>query len=385
MKEYDVIIIGAGIAGSGLAYNLNKECPEKKVLIIDAKEPGSNASYGYRNIMESLQKEYNFPYEHMYKGMKIGIEDKIFFTLNRKFYFINYKKICNKLLRESKAEFKKGFAKEFNSKILKTDKECYKFKYLVDCSGSSFFIKKKLRHKLPFRYWMAKTRVLKNELKDKDYYYYQFHDSGYFEDIYPLKNKTLQGDWQYTEKRDLNLLKPIENQLYKKLISKPKIIKEYIVGNPCTPVLPLVYKNIAFLGDSFGNPVTSSACGIKPILDTSKILSKAIKKNNLKLYEKEWKKRYLEIYIRYLVPKYYTYHKLKYFQKFKKPTSWFKLIEQFEKYPELFETMFDGEKQFKLPKETKKIFHKSSKIFQGAYYIYLKYKYYKMSKFYRIN
>ena len=68
---------------------------------------------------------------------------------------------------------------------------------------------------------MAKTRVLKNELKDKDYYYYQFHDSGYFEDIYPLKNKTLQGDWQYTEKRDLNLLKPIENQLYKKLISKP--------------------------------------------------------------------------------------------------------------------------------------------------------------------
>src|SRR3989339_511655 len=229
MKEYDVIIIGAGIAGTGLAYNLNKECPEKKVLIIDAKEPGSNASYGYRNIMESLQKEYNFPYEHMYKGMKIGIEDKIFFTLNRKFYFINYKKICNKLLRESKAEFKKGFAKEFNSKILKTDKENYKFKYLVDCSGSSFFIKKKLRHKLPFRYWMAKTRVLKNELKDKDYYYYQFHDSGYFEDIYPLKNKTLQGDWQYTEKRDLNLLKPIENQLYKKLISKPKIIKEYIV------------------------------------------------------------------------------------------------------------------------------------------------------------
>ncbi|KHO50355.1 MAG: hypothetical protein QT05_C0052G0034 [archaeon GW2011_AR13] len=346
MKEYDVIIIGAGIAGTGLAYNLNKECPEKKVLIIDAKEPGSNASYGYRNIMESLQKEYNFPYEHMYKGMKIGIEDRIFFTLNRKFYFIDYKKICNKLLRESKAEFKKGFAKEFNSKILKTDKENYKFKYLVDCSGSSFFIKKKLRHKLPFRYWMAKTRVLKN---------------------------------------DLNLLKPIENQLYKKLISKPKIIKEDIVGNPCTPVLPLVYKNIAFLGDSFGNPVTSSACGIKPILDTSKILSKAIKKNNLRLYEKEWKKRYLEIYIRYLVPKYYTYHKLKYFQKFKKPTSWFKLIEQFEKYPELFETMFDGEKQFKLPKETKKIFHKSSKIFQGAYYIYLKYKYYKMSKFYRIN
>ena len=34
---YDVIIIGAGVAGTSLAHNLSKLCPEKSILIIEKR------------------------------------------------------------------------------------------------------------------------------------------------------------------------------------------------------------------------------------------------------------------------------------------------------------------------------------------------------------
>ena len=42
MESYDVVIVGGGIAGTGLAYNLSKTCPNKSVLILDKNKPGAN-------------------------------------------------------------------------------------------------------------------------------------------------------------------------------------------------------------------------------------------------------------------------------------------------------------------------------------------------------
>lgn len=375
MENYDVIIVGAGIAGCGLAYNLSKKCPEKKVLIIDKKEPGANAAYGYRNTTEEIVKKYNLPYEHIYKGMKVGIEDETFFTLKRKFYFIDYKKSCKKLLKNSNSEFQQEEAVKLNGKILKTNKGEYCFKILVDCSGHNFFAKKLFKQKIPFRYWIVKTRVLKNTLKNKDYFHYQFNDSGYFEDLYPLKNKTLQGDWQYTKKINFNLISPDKKTIYKKYISSPEIVKENYTVIPCSPVLPLVHKNIVFLGNSFGNPSTSSAEGVRHILNTLEILTKAIKKQDIQLYEKEWKRKYLDVYIKYLVAKYYTFHNPWYMRYIKKTVPWEKLALNFGKHPEFFNHMFDGESRFEIPHDMKKIFPKSAPIFQLYYYLYLKLKY----------
>lgn len=375
MENYDVIIVGAGIAGTGLAYNLSKICPEKTVLIIDQSEPGANAAYGYRNTTEEIVKEYHLPYEHIYKGVKIGTADKTYFTLEKKFYFINYKKVCKFLLKKSDHEFKKEEALNINNSILTTNKNNYKYKILIDCSGHNFFAKKLFNQKLPFRYWIGKTKVLKNKLKKTDYYYFQFSDSGYQEDFYPLKNRTLQGDWQYVKKIDFNLITPDKKNLYKSLIKNSQIIRENKTIIPCTPVFPLVYKNIAFLGNSFGNPTTSSAEGIRASLNSSKILTTAIKKRNLKLYENVWKTKYLETYLRYLVTKLDSYHNPKWLQNIKKIPTREGLLPTISKYPDVFEKILMCESDFRFPEEIKKMFPKRSKIFQAYYYLYLKSKY----------
>ena len=40
MKVHDIIIVGAGIVGMSSAYHLQKNNPDKKILVID-KEPGA--------------------------------------------------------------------------------------------------------------------------------------------------------------------------------------------------------------------------------------------------------------------------------------------------------------------------------------------------------
>jgi flavin-dependent dehydrogenase len=46
MEHYDVIIVGAGIAGSGLAYNLNREGYKGSVLVIDKDGAGIKMGLG---------------------------------------------------------------------------------------------------------------------------------------------------------------------------------------------------------------------------------------------------------------------------------------------------------------------------------------------------
>ena len=124
MEKYDVIIVGAGIAGCGLAYNLKRFNYGGKVLLIDKDEPGANAAYGYRNTTEEIVKEYDLPYEHVYKGMKVGVADKTYFTLQKKFYFIDYKKTCKNFIKNSQTEFRKE--KAINLKK-RTDREKLKW------------------------------------------------------------------------------------------------------------------------------------------------------------------------------------------------------------------------------------------------------------------
>jgi flavin-dependent dehydrogenase len=375
MEYYDIVIIGAGIAGCGLAYNLNKECPEKKVLIIDKEEVGTNAAYGYRNTTEDVIKEYNLPYEHIYKGIKIGIKDKTIFTLNRKFYFIDYKKACKYLLKNSNVKFKKETAIKLGKNILLTNQNKYYFKILVDCSGNNFFARKQKNKKDSFRFWMGKTRILKNKLKDTDYFYFQFNNSGYFEDLYPMKNKTLQGDWQYTKKNDVKLIWADKNNLYNKYFKNPRIIQENFVANPSTPIIPIVYKNIVLLGDSFGNALASSGAGIKVILETSQMLTKSIVRKDLKSYENLWKKKYLNTYIKYLVSKLDMYNNPKIIDKIKGSPTKKEIMPLMGKYKKIFEKILDCDMEIKIPKEIKQLYSLRSRIFQIYFFFYLHLKY----------
>jgi len=380
MESYDVIIVGGGIAGCGLAYNLSKTCPEKSVLVIDKTEIGSNRGYGYRVVEEKIVKEYNLPYVKRFKGLKIGSHKKILATIPKEDYFVDYQEAAKHLFRKSNWLFTTSEAKSINKNTLITDKGSFKFKYLIDCSGSSFFIRKIRKDPLPFRYWLGLTRVLKGDTIeiDKNYYYYLFGEDGSFEDFYVLGNKIIQGYWQYTEKIDHSLIRIPKINFLSKHTKNIKITLEKKVIISSSPVFPLVYKNIALLGDSFGNAFTASAIGTTPILDSSKILTQAIKKDNLKHYEKEWKKKYFKSYLRFLVSRIDRYNNPPLFKLLKKkyPRN-VDILKFFDKKPELFVKILRNEDDVNLSMISDQ-YPKYSKIFLLYYYIKLRLKYFLM-------
>lgn len=298
MEYYDVIIIGAGIAGCGLAYNLKRIGYKGSVLVIDNKTKDKE-SIMHRNTFEQIIKEYDLEYVKKYKGIKICSFEEEILTINESTYFIDYDKICKKLLKRSNAKLKNEEAIGIKNKKIRASKGIYGFRFLIDCSGSNPFLRKQFNFPLPFRYWIGYVSVAKGcPPINKDYCYYSVNPEGILEDFYPLDNLSMKGVWKYVNKVDFSLLKKLKNE--SKMIPKISPFKEQRAVIPCSPVFPLVYKNLAFLGSSFGNATPSAGEGIQPTLDSSKILSKAIKIDNLKYYNKEWKNTYLEDYIRHL-------------------------------------------------------------------------------------
>ena len=197
----------------------------------------------------------------------------------------------------------------------------------------------------------------------------------FLEDFYPLKNKIIQGDWCYVNKIDFNLIKPHKKRLYDKYVSNPNIIQESKVVIPCSPVFPLVYKKIAFLGDSFGNATTSAAEGIRTILDSSKILAKTIIGNNLQLYEKKWKKKYYKSYYKYLVSRIDLNSNLKINKLLPKYPSRAEFFRSLENYPKIVMKRLRNE-ECTMPAEIRKKFPLFSLLVrQFIYHSYVKTKY----------
>lgn len=374
MEKYDVIIIGAGIAGCGLAYNLKKIGYKGSVLIIEKNCSGSNR--GYRNTFKEIIKEYNLPFYHKFKGIKFGIDNKVFFTLDVDFYFIDYHKGCKSLYENSDAIFKKEAGLKLSGNQIVTSKNIYEFKYLIDCSGSNSFIKKLFNKTLSLRYWIGNVKILNNKVKlSNNYFYHMFSNKNFLEDFYPLKNKTIQGEWCYVQNVDFNKLIPHKKRLYDKYINNPDIIEEKKVVIPCTPIFPFVSGNIAFLGDSVGGATTSAAEGIRPILDSSKILAEAIMKSDLQFYEKEWRRRYYKLYQKYLVSRMDLNSNLKInkiLPKYPSRTEFFKCLGD---YPEIVIKRLRNE-NYKTPSEIRKKFPLSSLLIrQFIYQTYVKSKY----------
>jgi flavin-dependent dehydrogenase len=304
MEKYDVIIIGAGIAGCGLAYNLKKFAPEKKVLIIEKNRIGSNNPIN-RNTFEDIINKYELPYDHIYDGVKIFIEDKELVKININFFFINYEKSCHALFNSSSAKLKIELARKINDNTLVTDNGSYRFRYLVDCSGTAHVVRRLMNLKLPEKLFIGQyAKKVENNTSIENYFCYSTNSDGRLEEIYPSKDYVIYGSWKFIKRYEKN--KKIlfnKSKFAKKFISKKIELIDSVCVIPCSPAFPLVKKNVAFLGDSFGNATPSAAEGIQPILDSSEILAKAIKKENLDIYKNEWKKKYLNLYIKHYVLK----------------------------------------------------------------------------------
>lgn len=376
MKHYDIIIIGSGIAGSGTAFNLSRYCPEKKVLVIDRNDPGNNAGHDIRTTFEKTVKEYDIPYVHKYKGVKSGVGTETFFHIDYPHYSVPYQRMCKTLLDRSGADFLRANARDVDGNTLVTNKGTFGFTNLIDCSGIHYFLRRKFRLKLPFKYWIGNVGVYKNTKNiPTDYLHYQFTDwAGFVEEINPYSDTVSYGEWYYVDRIDFRLIDRPRNILSDDVLEGLPLIKQTRGVIPVAPVLPIVRGPFAFVGDSFGNAESSMAFGVTVSLDSSKLLAQAIKKGDLMLYEEAWKEKYLEPYIRNLVGKYDLYSRSKVIKAIKGYPSYTEIIRELGKNKDVYINLMED------PTYSGRIlsdglFPKHQRLFLMFYYFKLKMKY----------
>ncbi|MBN1502349.1 FAD-dependent oxidoreductase [Candidatus Woesearchaeota archaeon] len=297
----DIIILGAGIAGCGLAYNLSRRIGSKRIKIIDPLDR-KKGLHNLRGTFHEVIREYNLPYEHIFKGVCFGDHRKKYLVVNEKLFIIDYNKICNYLLSRSNIKLIKEKALSLENNSLITDKKKYKYQYIIDCTGMAFFARRLLKLPLPKIYMYGNRRVIIGKIEPDEYVNFLSEPDGYVEEFYTLNNKILQGDWGISQKVDLSKITPRPYSFYHRIEDRKIASKEFVMY-PISPVMPLKYRNIAFLGDAFGNATPSTGEGIRPILDSSKILARAIELENLDYYQNQWKQRYLDSYLKNLITK----------------------------------------------------------------------------------
>jgi flavin-dependent dehydrogenase len=382
MKKYDVIIVGAGIAGCGLAYNLKRAGYKGSVLVIDKKGIGSNRGHGYRIIAEDKIdpiKEYGIPYIHKFRGMKSGVEDEVIVSFRCGLYLIKYRGACKYLFSLSDAKYKKENVEDVSlQNILVTSKNQYSFKYLIDCSGISYFLREKFNLPKPFRYWIAFPGKQEKRIKfDKNYYYNLMDDENtYLVEFLFNGSKFLKTFWQNCYGSQFKLMKDEKEPYYSVNIQhKRKIKQSDFIMFPTSPVFPLVYKNYAFLGDSCGIAPPLSGAGINICLKISKLLARALKQNSLKTYEKEWKKKYLKAYIKNLCARVDRSNNSEFLRRIKKYPSVSETLHVLKKDPKYYVALIKDDLNELPSKEIRKFFPKRRLLFLALYYLYFKVKY----------
>jgi len=374
--RYDVVIVGAGIAGCGLAYNLKRLGYKGSVLVID-KEKLNVKNKSYRITFKDTVEKYKLPYEKDYSYLKFHLPGGEIIDIKVKSFLLEYGKTCKFLLQNSDCEFRNEQAINVKESNLVSDKSSYDFKYLIDCSGNNFFVKRLLGETLPMKYWVGFSKILESQNNRVRSFHYFFHEDGCFEDIYQVKDELMYGYWKYTNDADLKLEGESRYDFVENLIEGKKVIKKFVNVVPCAPMFPLIKEKIAFLGDSFGNATTSSAEGIKPILDSSEILAEAIMQSDLKFYERVWKDRYLNSYIRFLALKMARYPDSPFWKSLKErflPKN-LAIYDYLKKDPYTLFKILRNDGSFEMPAEFKKCFSKLNYVILASIYLNLKLKY----------
>lgn len=376
MEKYDTIIVGAGIAGCSLAHNLKNIDYSGKILVIDKNQPGNKKGYGSRTCFQQLIKEYNLPHEYIFKGMKLGMYFTPKFKIKIPIYSLNYEKTCKHLLKKSHASYSNECATEIKNNLLKTNEKIYSFKYLIDCSGTNFFLRKKLNKPFPFRYWTGCVKTISNNHGlEKGYIYNLWQDNGDFEEIYAQDTKTLHGDWKFNPTIDFDILNKEKNSYLNSIKHKIKIIKQEKIGYPVTQVFPLAHKNYAFLGDSFGNAPSASGFGFEAAIKASEILANSIKKNNLKEYEKIWIKKNFIYNFKYLLSRIDRYTNYEFIKKIKNYPGMGEILTVLEKNPNIWLDLLLNQGNPAASKSINSLFPKRRYLFLLLHFIYLSSKY----------
>ena len=193
MKKYDIIIVGGGIAGIYTMYNLKKQYPYLKVLLLEKDDRFGGRIYTYRKKYNN--KNYNmdlgagrigFHHNYMNKLVKELKLDKYIVPIKNTEKYIEYNKEKN--ITQNKSDLKKNY-----SNILYNLLNSSKIKNISDTILKKFYfsdILKKFFNKKEYKI-IENTFEYNNKLNDLNSYNaikYFTNDYNHLSKFYILSN-----------------------------------------------------------------------------------------------------------------------------------------------------------------------------------------------------
>lgn len=145
MEEYNAIIAGASFAGLAAASKITNG----KVLLIDRKEIGTHQQSACGTTVRmvkdvgcerSILKTFDVAALHT-KNKEIGI------PLPEKFCTIDYKKFCETLAKQNRADFIKANVKGVKNSTVITSEGVFRADIIVDCTGWQAVLASSLKSK----------------------------------------------------------------------------------------------------------------------------------------------------------------------------------------------------------------------------------------------
>lgn len=325
-EQYDVIVIGAGIAGLSTAANIT----EGNVLIIEKdKIITQERRYLRSTFLKSMDRfalsnciltKYNVLSFRSITGSKFDFHFDDFEILLLDLGRINgtLKKHIEKM-QEIKEEVEVVDVKQDNHKIEvviseNNNIETIHAKYLVDASGNSFFTRKKFNLRSFHLLCTCLGATFKNGYKGEPNVITiilptaQFKCGGW---IYPFDTKDYSfGIADILE--DVGAPATILNEQFKQ-VQKHPLLEEIIQNGfeqnwdigiiPVGSSHPLVFGRICYIGDVVGQATPWFIDGVRPILESSIMCANAINlalkqddKSSLNIYQTNWGSTYGEVY-----------------------------------------------------------------------------------------
>lgn len=288
-KKYQLVIVGGGLAGSTLAWELKKIGFMGRVLLIE-KKLGSQGAYGYRNIHPQFVSRYGFEVVSTYQGLRDGLRvgNKVTWCdMTHTFQFIHYEKACRKLVEESEVETISDFCQNLNlqNKTIQVGNDFISFEYLIDATGNAMWSRRQLHLPLPQWFYVGLTwkipldTIYKMPTQiEKSWFIYYSEDTGYMEDYYIVDNHLCIGIWDYSVSVKKQLGFKSTGLLDQFTFARPLLLEEGIpVVIVAEPKFPLVYGPIAYLGDSGGMATPASSEGTTPIFEGAQALAHILK------------------------------------------------------------------------------------------------------------
>lgn len=322
IKNYDLVILGAGIAGLSIATELINS--GLKILILDSKEKIDSVKYlssgsfiNDNNLKLPKKLFYNINKLYFYSGSNLLIKNIKARVINRKSLL---KFWIKNLLKDNNIDIKLNInvidliidKNKVKSIIFKNKSETFKVfaKVFVDCTGFNSYIGKKIclyKKNYTPAFGIEYLLPLKKPIRQIFLFIGNGLKSGYGW-IFPLNKKYAIAGYGTINKNDFKNVRTIFDRMYKKwhLSKICKFKPLYVTFATLRTGFPMKFLtkgNVLIIGDSAlqANPLIGE--GIRFIVDATKIAAKwikiAISNNNIKFlnnYSKEWRQKYYKIY-----------------------------------------------------------------------------------------